>query len=486
MAREFEFDPKSQRYRVTKGAGKGSFISYEAVQSLTESYIEQSKVELDDITDQLLSGEISVGEWEQEMILELRDAHTNSYALGHGGIGRLGDRQIDRIADMVEAEAVYLRGFSEDILAGNLSEAQIRDRASMYVEGIYKSFELGREDAHNDAGFDEEKRVRNATESCDDCIEYEALGWQPIGTLPSIGAQCACRSRCRCHKEFRRSSDVSTEENSYSILENGYGWIRHTRKAKANSMEIEIDGLKYNAGTPTDEQLAKINVHSPLEPLTAEQVVTVPFLASNNLLWHSNGAWTVPSLHAMGELLIGRKHMLNHEWYDSTQGVGKIYDYSLIYSDEAPDSAINVAGMGKENQYIVERGGYARLILHCYFEAESDIVSDLKYGRMDDVSTGVMTSGADSFICPVCSERFGRTIRFNEKDEEGRGICPHSIPTPFMLWWYGEDNEEMNFARFYYRELTLETGHGIELSSVGVPDLPLAGTLSPYRISMMS
>lgn len=476
--KEFEFDPKTQRYRITKGAGKGQFIPYDAIATLTEQYIDQSKIEIDDLTNRLLNRSISVGDWEREVAQELKDAHINSFSLGHGGIGRLGEAERSKISGRLLEEYRYLRSFSEDISSGKLSEAKILDRSSMYVESLHRSFELGRELSHAQSGYAEEKRIRNTSESCQDCIDYESQGWQPIGTLPPPGSECQCRSRCRCHKEYRRA-----ESHTSRILQKN-GWL----KQRSREMDLNTStngGSIKNVGQPTDEQIVAINQHSPLGDLSVDEVTTLAFYASNNLLWHSNGAWTVPALSEMGQLLIGRKFLLNHNWDESEKAQGKVYDYQLLYSQDAPDEAIYVAGMGEINKYITKRNGYARLILHAYFENGSQVLEDFRYGRLDDVSTGVLSSGLDSYICPICSERFGRDISFAEKDSEGLRICPHDIPTPLMLYFFGDDSE-MNFAPFYYRSLKKADGaHGIELSAVVSPDLPVAGIVSPYRMAFL-
>ena len=76
------------------------------------------------------------------------------------------------------------------------------------------------------------------------------------------------------------------------------------------------------------------------------------------------------------------------------------------------------------------------------------------------------------------AERFGRDIHFNEQDADGYAICPHDIPSYWMTYWFGDD-PEFNFAPFYYRD---GVKHGVELSAVVVPDLPLAGVLTPERM----
>ena len=495
---EFTFDPNSQRYRVISGPNKGKFISYEAIVSLTERYIEQSRVEVDDITNSLLNRSISVSEWEEQVALELREAHTNSYALGHGGIGRLGDREKAEISDRIKDEFQYLRGFSEDILSGTLLEAQIRDRTSMYVDSLHRSFQMGRESSHYDAGYDEERRVIGSNESCQDCISYEAMGWQAIGSLPYPGEESQCLSRCRCYKEFRKSE----EQNSYRLL-SGQGWLQgekrmsvtrteETEVAIANKMNEPLDSMSEtsetlikNVGKPTAEQIAMINQHSPMGDLSADEVTTLAFYASNNLLRHNNAAWTMNALSNMGELLIGRKFIFNHDWDDVGVSRGKIYDYQLLYSEDAPDAAINQVGHTEINDYIVSRAGYLRLVLHVYFENGSQILNDFRFGRLDDVSTGTLGNLEEDYICPVCSERYGRNVRFFQKDEDGLKICPHDIPTPFMLWWFGDD-PDANFAPFYYQDLNQSTGgHGVELSAVVIPNLPATGIITPKKMELV-
>lgn len=51
--------------------------------------------------------------------------------------------------------------------------------------------------------FDQEHRILGEAEHCEDCEVYHAMGWVPIGTLPSIGQQSACRQNCYCEFQYR-------------------------------------------------------------------------------------------------------------------------------------------------------------------------------------------------------------------------------------------------------------------------------------------
>lgn len=56
--------------------------------------------------------------------------------------------------------------------------------------------------------FDQERRrMDEDAKHCRQCPQYAARGWQPIGSLPAIGAQCDCTGQCRCAFEYRLTDD---------------------------------------------------------------------------------------------------------------------------------------------------------------------------------------------------------------------------------------------------------------------------------------
>lgn len=217
MAREFEFDRNSQRYRVISGSGKGQYISTAAVLKLTERYIDQLKTDVSTVADKLIEGKISVATWEETTAKALKNAHVAAYSLGKGGIGRLQSRDYGIIGNQLRSEYEYLRGFSQDILKGELSEAQLRDRLSLYIDAAYGSYERGRFESHRSNGYNWERRYRNSAQSCSSCVGYAARGWQPLGSQPHVGEACECGNRCRCHKEYskerRRPKDSLFAQN---------------------------------------------------------------------------------------------------------------------------------------------------------------------------------------------------------------------------------------------------------------------------------
>lgn len=218
MSLEFYWNKKTQRYHY-KDSGK--FVSSKAATSLTEKFISQNKDAIRQIADLLIEGKITVNAWEESTAKTLKNTHISLYTLGRGGLKQMSRRDYGIIGSELKKEYQYLRGFSQDILAGKMSAEQFRDRVSKYVDSSYSTYELGRAESHRQAGYNWERRIRNAAVSCVSCVVYAARGWQPLSSLPAIGDECECRARCRCHKEYSNDHKRPTD----SLVTTGWGFI---------------------------------------------------------------------------------------------------------------------------------------------------------------------------------------------------------------------------------------------------------------------
>lgn len=218
MTIDFTWDNKSQRYRY-KDSGK--FVSAEAVRNLSEKYIDQLKTDIGTIADKLALGKINVATWEETTARALKELHINQYLLGRGGLKQVSQRDLCLIGAELKKEYQYLRGFSQDILAGTMTKEQFKARVELYVDSAYGTYELGRAESHREAGYNWERRIPNAAVSCDSCVVYAARGWEPLGTLPNVGDECECRSNCRCYKEYSNDHKRPTD----SIISSQWGWV---------------------------------------------------------------------------------------------------------------------------------------------------------------------------------------------------------------------------------------------------------------------
>lgn len=81
----------------------------------------------------------------------------------------------------------------------------VRSRLDRYlVTPAYRWYNAGEMARRQELGSVEVRRIaRRDKKVCRDCLDYEAAGWQPIGSLPVPGTRCRCLDRCRCRLEYR-------------------------------------------------------------------------------------------------------------------------------------------------------------------------------------------------------------------------------------------------------------------------------------------
>lgn len=223
MSPTFTFDAASQRFRYTSGDRNGEYVSQAKIKDIVDrEYIRSQKDVLSEIGDRLISGNLELADWENEVAKTLKTLHINAYTLGKGGIERLTQRDYGTVGAKIKKEYVYLRNFTNDIATGEMSIAQFKNRLRMYADSAFGTYQKGRIISHKSDGFNWYRNIRNASESCNECISISAKGWGRTGTYPDIGAR-TCKGDDRCNWEFAKG-DKPEETNRFLI--NFYsGWL---------------------------------------------------------------------------------------------------------------------------------------------------------------------------------------------------------------------------------------------------------------------
>jgi hypothetical protein len=153
----------------------------------------------------MLKKEISVADWESGTAQILRNLSVYQYAVGVGGAKQMDWKDQSLISGQLNFQLQKLRGFSNEILRGELTEKQIRARIQLYYNKTRGLYELGRQQGHRRNGYLWERRVLSNVENCAECITYANTGWVTIGTLPNIGDRCSCKANCKCSFYYSNS-----------------------------------------------------------------------------------------------------------------------------------------------------------------------------------------------------------------------------------------------------------------------------------------
>ena len=207
----FVWERAIARYRDKK---TGRFVSEFNLVQLQTDFTDNARVNIGNITERLIAGDLDVGAWQRQFAQELKDTYVVNYQIARGGKNAMTQADYGRIGGRLKSEFGYLDNFAKEVASGNLTPEQIRARANQYVAGTRTAYYDGKTAANKAAGLTEMRRVLTPAEHCESgggmkgCIEYAAMGWQPIGSLPSPGTGTPCRHHCKCEMIYRGPGDA--------------------------------------------------------------------------------------------------------------------------------------------------------------------------------------------------------------------------------------------------------------------------------------
>lgn len=203
--RRWVWDPEAARYRWPN---TGRAVPPTRVAAAREALIRESDAQLRGLADRLSSGEINLRQWNIEMRREIQNRHMSLTALGAGGRKHLSKADRWEAQKRIAREYEYLQGFTQDLAAGKLSPAQLRNRASLYGQASARdSFHAASRRVHEAAGFQYKSRVGpNDDRTCDTCASEIGDGRVPIDRAGWQIGHTICGPRDRCEILYHRKS----------------------------------------------------------------------------------------------------------------------------------------------------------------------------------------------------------------------------------------------------------------------------------------
>ena len=142
---------------------------------------------------------------------------------------------------------------------------------------------------------------------------------------------------------------------------------------------------------PTPTQLDLINNNyqpRDVEPLTADEIALVEFVAADNLLNRSQSRWHPTALPELVGLIAGLNLMLDHDWDDVSKNQGLAISAWLVRDLTAPIELIEAAGNGKYNRKIIEAEGYQSIHFDVSMRLNSPLMDALRYCEVQFISQG--------------------------------------------------------------------------------------------------
>ncbi|GIW59572.1 MAG: hypothetical protein KatS3mg087_0638 [Patescibacteria group bacterium] len=263
-------------------------------------------------------------------------------------------------------------------------------------------------------------------------------------------------------------------------------------KEKLESIQKELDKLlsdsaqsampiiqKMRRGKPTDAQCQKINdlLGEEVDP---SSIYVVPFYASDNLIKGDWSRWHPDTLADMTATMSGCPLMFDHEWGESENTFGFIFDCWSETRDKLSVKSHEV--VDNLNQAIAAKEGHQIVYAYAAIPSNmSSVIDAIERRIINACSTGGLILKDLSLLCPNCSETEGRDVDFREflsgridlfaafwgKRYDEDYICPHHIPDSMSkaLGYPGDADYCTVKARYESKEL----------SAVNIGNVPLAG-----------
>lgn len=206
------WSPETARYVLVAEEAPVAVLNWVGVANYSQEAIRASSAATDFLASFLADGTLPAADWYRLMRQEIKEEVIRQYLLGRGGRAQMAAADWGSCGGMVREQYGWLEGFYDKIKAGELSEAQIRARAAMYVRSGREAFERGKARAFGlpelpaypgdgqtvcltncycnwriEEVFDEDGNFNgwdcfwelNPAEHCDDCIENHEK-WHPL------------------------------------------------------------------------------------------------------------------------------------------------------------------------------------------------------------------------------------------------------------------------------------------------------------------
>jgi hypothetical protein len=451
----YTWDAEERRFRDRWGR----YVARSEVRAALDRYTDNLQAEVGDITEQLVAGQLDIGSWQLRMEALIKRGHVAATEIAKGGKAQVGPREWGKTGAILRQEYAYLARFARQLEDGRPVNGGTVARAKMYAIAPTATYENLLRDDDIANGFDIERRIRHSNNSCDNCVEYEDMGWQSAGVLPGIGKRCKCLTRCQCTFERMRSeaSKAARRKAKMSakpvVLDQDACDRRRRRAALRDSVEAAPVRLHKSTWLPATE-LPTLRFAIGTLPATTDEA-----LAAINSLASARGGKALKAedvyvhyVEAANSNFIGDRWMFLHETTLRNIANGGASGFAFMNSHRTgglsspSELPFGRTFAGRYEEHEAEGRTFKRALVGVYMvkgvhpngsagPSTDDMHSSIESGTLSDVSMG-LTGGTR--VCDLCA------VDVEEVDDEGDYLCSHVPGTHSKM---SDEDREAQVAR---------------------------------------
>jgi hypothetical protein len=206
------YNPKSKRFT---DPNTGRFLSQNKTLSIIEEGIEQRTQNLQKLAEGLAQGRIEIDKFAVLVANDVKSINIYHAAIAKGGrLDLLTKNELAALNNRLKKQLTTAKGFENekygimelvrDIVKGDVSEAQLKNRLTMYAESGYQVRQIIGLEAKKNEGYKQALRIMIGDHrTCEECKQLAFIGWVSIESVVMPGDRCSCRSRCRCILKYK-------------------------------------------------------------------------------------------------------------------------------------------------------------------------------------------------------------------------------------------------------------------------------------------
>ena len=196
----------SGRYRDERGR----FVASSTVRRELDRYLDAADP-AKALAEALRGRAVSLADWELGMRRHVKNVTINAISLERGGYANVRPSDWGRAGAIVREQYAYLKGFAADIASGKQKlDGTLGVRAKLYTQAGRESFYRSKH-TNLAAGVDMVGSVRNARDSCSECISLDGKWFRVGDPAYKLPGQRICTKNCRCSEEYGRQTADGVE-----------------------------------------------------------------------------------------------------------------------------------------------------------------------------------------------------------------------------------------------------------------------------------
>jgi hypothetical protein len=196
----FTWDALSGRYKDARGR----YVTHAQVRAWLDAALDNASERMASLSRQLQARQIDLVTWQVRMAREVKNVQLYSTAAAKGGWAQLSLADLGRVGQSVRVQLEYLNDFAREIRSGKQALSGILGRTRLYAQSGRPTYHRTERAEMQVRGYDQERSVRYAGDSCAGCVREAAREWVPIGTLVPVGFR-DCKSNDRCSVQYRKT-----------------------------------------------------------------------------------------------------------------------------------------------------------------------------------------------------------------------------------------------------------------------------------------